>query len=747
MDFWQDDRALIFKLQHPFESAGLFGQTLWGNGPYRGTVAPLYPLWLLFGLNPAPYFASSIVVYFLATLVIFWLGKKIFERDDLALVMASLFAASHLGADGMLRIINSYQNLFGVIGAAATIGFLLTHLKTRNIFWYFLSLIAFIATLEVVFIRSGGLIVAVIAADLLFAPLSLTRRGVKEFGLLIARQLPFILAFNKIYEATADPQGSITTFVKTVIGERQFEVLLTPLQTFGSLVVPDRLIEFPKTLVGGIAVAAILALALLLWKRSSRLARAILWGLLTTFALFLPNWIQYPTEAFNTTHRYLSGSLIGYYTIVTAVVALIAHSTLHLRRIARGKPLALVAGVPVVLFLTLNLHYQVGLLTNRAQPSKRFYRQLRQLVPRFEKGSLIYFEVASDPVNQQQFRDFFAVGSMPDETAIAIYYGIDRYDLTLAESVDELLSLAVTNQTRFEELYYFRYSNQGLADRSTQFRQLVAEGLTANLAGQTIATDQTATFEFDELTAGLPGLLKISYRFNGSGTEPLIDPNLQASLEFRQALKAKASSEWRFHEAPNLLDNDPAMLWMAHRIHWHDSQREEITIDFGSARRVDKLSWLNGHESRTPTSYQIEAAQNSGWQALVDREQAPTRKTGELIEERFEPVTTNQLKLTIRATSGSDSPQIAELYPLPDIEPPLSVRVGTPAKRLHQIVAIAPGSRAIEFPLPAGLPSLSPIVLGPLKPKGTLAIDRLELKIPNLAELKAKGLVRQFSEN
>ncbi|MFY9484457.1 MAG: discoidin domain-containing protein [Patescibacteria group bacterium] len=750
MNFWQDDRALIFKLQHPFESAGLFGQTLWGNGPYRAVAAPIYPLYRLFGLHPAPYFALSIMVYFLATVAVWWFARQLFERGDYALATAALFAVSHPGADAMLRIINSYQNLFGIIGAAITLGALLAHLKTNRLAWLGVSLLGYLVTLELAFVRSASLIIPILMVLVLFSPLR-RKRLIPDLGMMTARALPYLALFNHLYEPTADPNHSLSRFAVSIVAERNYQALGSLVATLGNLVLPQRLatgLQLPAathTIIGIGLVIGALGLAVATWRRGP-LGRIVIFGLITTIAMFLPNWIQYPTTPFNTTHRYLTGSLLGFLPLIV-VAAFYLTQRLKLPKITLfGKRLPAIVALLVFAFFLLNAQYLTGLITTRATPSKRFYRELRTLVPELPKGSVIYFEVARDGTTQAQFRDFFAVGSMPNETAIAIYYGIDRYDLRIAESTDELLALAAKNETPINQLYYFRYGPGGLADQSAKFRDLLNKGLDVNLEGKTITQGESASFQLNELTAGLPAFLTLNYQFNPSGSEPLLDPTLNAAIEFRQSLTASVSSQWRFHEATNLLDGDPETPWMAHRIHWNDYSQEELVIDFGAPRTIDHLTWANGSESRTPTNYAIAADQGGGWKTLLERTKNPSRKTNEVIEERFGSITTSKLRLTITASSGGDAPQVGELYPLPNVEPPLAVTVGTPAKRLPQVVAIKPGSESIEIALPTVV-TLNPIVLGPLKPAGTLTVERAQVRIPSLNELKTKGLLKQFSDN
>ncbi len=799
MDFWQDDRALIFKLQHPYQSAGLFGNTLWGQGPYSSTAAIVYPFWPLFHLNPAGYFASSIVVYFIATLVVWWFATVLFERKDLALVMASLFAVSHFGADGMLRIINSFQNLLGLMGAAATIGLLITHIKTRNLFWYALALLMYLGTVGLIFIRSSGLILAVIGVDLAFSLLRRKGKLLNEIIGLMIRQTPFVIAFVKSYGLGSSASERISQSSLESITKAGLPKAIGSLVTsFGNLVVPDRItglftqnLDTVQMAIGILALATIGAIILTQWKKQPHLARVMIFGTIATFAFFIPNWLQYPVTPFNTTHRYLTSSLLGSFAIATACIVFIHH---FLSRRLKTLTLKNIATVPVLILVGLNLQYQISILNNRAIPSKRFYRDLHTRVPHFEKGSLIYFDIEETQAIKDQFRNFFAVGSMPDETALAIYYDIDRYDIKFPESIDELVSIALQQHTPIEKIYLLRYSGSGLENRSQQFRDLLAHGTTID-KGDLTFNDQGSRIAAPEPIERLPAQISFDYIF-----QPTI-PRLPAATDttetntlkllrgaqflttIRNTMKITASSQWRFHEIVNINDNNPDTSWLGHRIHFHDEKQETLEFDFGSPQLIGELWWVNGSTSRTATSYTITAADRDHWNTIVTKHNLAAQPSGGLIKERFAPLTTNKLRLTITETEQGDAPEIAEIYPLAPmpqnatvddlyqtLKNPFSyvsstyefetaqkllntagialpMAVGTPSKQLSLLTFVKPGTNHLTIDVPSGFERLDPIAMGPLGIGSAIKLMHLKIVVPNLATMAAHNLVKNFSDN
>lgn len=79
MYFWQDDFALLFKLQHLQEPAGSFGSGVIGSGPYKYLISFFVPFFPLFKLNAFPYFLVGFLSYLLVTLVFYFFASEIFS--------------------------------------------------------------------------------------------------------------------------------------------------------------------------------------------------------------------------------------------------------------------------------------------------------------------------------------------------------------------------------------------------------------------------------------------------------------------------------------------------------------------------------------------------------------------------------------------------------------------------------------------------------------------------------------------
>ena len=73
MYVWQDDHAVMFKLQNVAQTAGHFGRGIYDfSSSYRGVIASLYPIYLVFGNNPTAFYAFGLLFYFLAALSVYF---------------------------------------------------------------------------------------------------------------------------------------------------------------------------------------------------------------------------------------------------------------------------------------------------------------------------------------------------------------------------------------------------------------------------------------------------------------------------------------------------------------------------------------------------------------------------------------------------------------------------------------------------------------------------------------------------
>jgi hypothetical protein len=126
--------------------------------------------------------------------------------------------------------------------------------------------------------------------------------------------------------------------------------------------------------------------------------------------------------------------------------------------------------------------------------------------------------------------------------------------------------------------------------------------------------------------------------------------------------KISSLSEWRYQEINYIGDNDTETSWRGHRIYWHDNSLEEVTLDLGSIKLIDRLVWYNWTNTLSPTAYTIEtSSDNKNWITVREVKDAKERKSGEMITESFTSVNARYVKMKISKTTSGDAPSISEV--------------------------------------------------------------------------------------
>lgn len=343
--------------------------------------------------------------------------------------------------------------------------------------------------------------------------------------------------------------------------------------------------------------------------------------------------------------------------------------------------------------LISSICYQNNILITRSFPTNLIYQQLRDFVPKAEKGDIFYFDLAEGV--KGQFKDAVAVAQMPETTALAWRYGIDRYDITKFEDFEQLRDYLKKNNQDLNHIYTFFYSKQGLVDTSDVVRAFLARGsslheikpLRKNAYNQ---STQDLVFDFAEsvdstypmnlvlnIRAQVPDIESLKYPLSAESTGFLNNypdkklKDLMFSYQKNKKLFFKnasfhISSQWQDNIADNLYDQDLSTVWQANRISWKN-HKESITIDLKVPQEIDRLVWVNGFSDQTPVEYKIETSSDGINWLIVKEVSERKRKDRALVIEKLPVVTAQFIKMTITNTLKGDAPAIAEIWPVPHL--------------------------------------------------------------------------------
>ena len=758
--FYQDDSALMFKLQNPAGPAGSYGEGIIGGGAYKYLVTPFVLFFPLFGLNPFWYFLVGFIAYGISASVFFLFASELFKSRKAGFIAALIYGAGYIGSETMFRISNSWQTNFGLIFALLSFWSYTKFMRKNKIRFYLFALLFFYIAVEFVYVRSHSLIAVVLALDLF---LTIIPVRISKIPGILLRQAPFwIIFYNWYIKSNSFGDAGLKNLMENIFGGRIEEISTRFFATIGNIFMPSKLQEkifvhnilrdnllldqvlidqlvlllivilishFLMTLFSagrrlkitsisvftsifflncyfitknffwyriGLDISAgalgmyipVLAgfLALVLWKKMKELSIALILGIIVVISQFLGYFIQYQDAIFATTHRYLSYSFIGYCIIIGGITFAIFEKVVKSNNF--GKFTYLLAVTPLFLFIGVNLFlgviYQNKIIKNISRPTEAFYKNLKNYVPNVQKGDIFFFDVIDKRYYQQQFIDFFSVGSMPESTALAIYYGVDRYDIALTENFNELLYKISTKQIGINNIHSFYFGENGLEDTTNEVRNSLTRGSESQALSLkhespsliSILRDNIKISSVSPLLLNLkakimPDISNITYPYSPSGKKfstktvgekEEIIAYLLSRKEYYSNVKVSSLSQWKYQETENAVDNNINTSWRGHRIFWHEHQKEQITLDLGRIKRVGKLIWTNWNNTLTPTSYVISVSKDKNkWEDVKKVVHGPERKSGEIVTDAFDEIEGRYVRMDITETLVNDAPALTEL--------------------------------------------------------------------------------------
>lgn len=436
---WQDDHAVMFKLQHPAESAGQFGTGIYDrSSAYRGVVAALLPIYSIFGTSPSAFYAFGILAYFLASLAVFYLSQTLIQNSKIAFISSLIFASGYVGAESLWRIFNSIHTSHTIVALCLVLIFYKKFIEQKILFKklliYILTIFLFAYTSDTGFVRAHGVILAILAIEFLW----------NSNFFSIFRLLPFMLIFYKYYIEGYTATSELTDLLNNIFYGGQYSLLLTPFKNLHNMFIPS-LWQIPL----GVFIV-LLILSLIKFKD-----KLLILSLILMMGSYLVFFIHTPTQVFPSLHRYF---------LIPAVGSAMFSAVLLTKFFNKKNLLFFVSAIVAIHIILLNLEH-ASFVKERTTPAKNFYKSLKKELPAISKGSLLYFEVKDELAAKKVFENYiFGVGSMPNSTAIAWQYGIDRYDFYLTTAKFDAEKIIKENSIPVEKIHKFYYSlDSGLA--------------------------------------------------------------------------------------------------------------------------------------------------------------------------------------------------------------------------------------------------------------------------------------------
>lgn len=792
---WQDDNALFFKLAHIDEPAGYFGIGPVGNGLTKWAHTPFIPIYYLFGHNTVFYFAFLLVLYLLSTLMVYKTFSVILGESG-GRIAGFLYGAGYIISDGVWRMANSATTSFSVIFIGLFLIGYWKFYKSKNLIWYLQALLAFFLASEITIVRTHYFFLIVVLFELIFLSL---KKLPFSFIFSLIRLIPFFYIFNNwALTASSSRTGEARDFVFAIF-EGQFHLYYGFLSSVANLVVPDWLTSYLFAIQRWVDLAfqthiPILRLTLLLLPaliifmalRDSKFGKILIplflvintfWVLISkqlfvapllspsieqSFTatlggsvlllamagffilgkirwvfLFLALWLlanisvysaYNPAFQYGTVERYLTHSFVALVGIFGILFINFSKKGFWGRL---GKLVIIFLGSGNLINAVL---YENTILFERSLPAKEFYNQLKTLRPEIKRGDVLYFDIAHDA--QRYYNDAISTAQMPETTAFAWRYGIDRYDIKLTNDFGELLNIVKTDKIPLGNAQTFWYSRDGLIDTSKQVTDFLkgASNLSHNFpnlsknsnvlfqkgAIGTVWDQPDVDVAFDKvlpsmaplkITLGIKasasttdlgfpltwGKANLTGRerefFNSKGMRSLAIEYKRSKNELLSVSKYAVSSEWQGNIAENLHDGDIESLWQSERTGW-GREFTFIGVEMPGTIEVDRVVWINGFSHNTPSRYSIEISiDGANWRTVKEINLAQRIDNREPQVISFEPVSARFIRMVLKETLNGDSPVVAEFWPVPSKFSGLDIKLAE--QFLENPLAFVPSKRSL----------------------------------------------------
>lgn len=737
MYIWKDDNAIFFKFTHLAEPAGYLGRGLFGEGPYKLSVAPYWFIYKLVGYSPVfPYYLLAFATYFAAIVAVYLLFTLFFGKKT-AKISAFVFASGYIASEGFYWLASSWilsvSIILTVLVVAAT--YVYTQKPTK---WYYLfSVASYLLALLITPVRTHYVIALVLLIHFLWGKYQFTFKGI--VGLLV-RLIPYLLLFYWFYILSADSRTtSFSDFFRSLL-HGDLYVLYSSLTTAGSMFITDLqwnvILQFLRPLFGRNILSAALVIFfafitsfLVYRKNNKKLTAGIsLFYIVSSFLIFLVSrkiifspqinsfagavfvtsfggiilafftslsllvskekrktilffllWFisslfvytaYIPTSSYSTIDRYLGHSFVA----VAVLYGLLA--TYTKRRIIT---------VLVIVFGALNIlasiQSQRTIVQTRSIPARSFYTQLSEQLPILTKGDTLYFDLS--PKGREVFAAAFSVGQMPETTALAWRYGLDRYDFNLVTDYGDLLKKVEMKEVDPQKIHAFYFDGINLVDTTNDF-QTIKQDIKINFTrdGQSLdiytfkqPTSSVRDVHLEVLMTATPKrLLAIDFPVTtGTVSSVMKDPVFQEIgkkyLAFRSAnantLDATSSSQWQERVIANIHDDNENTVWQPDRILWHDGL-QSFTLDAGVVQSIDRLVWKNGFDNNTPTNYKVYVSKdNLKFDEVLHVDKTRKLLGGQIQEERFTPKNARFVRMQIIKSLNDDASGISEAWIIP----------------------------------------------------------------------------------
>ena len=479
MYYWIDDWGLVYKMIFPqnMPTPSNFGAGIFGQGAYRYNSTLFTWMYPLFGLNEKIYYALGLVQYFFTSIFIYLLVNKLAKRKDLGLIAAIIFSSGFFGSRALYRLSNSYQLIETALFLIAIIFTLVKYYESKQIKYYFWSLILFILGVELMFLRAHGMFPTVFAAAIIYGIFKYKRK----IGTTFIQLIPFSLIYYFFYfidkrSGVLMTDSSTVPFLNRFISiciSQPMTAFSNFLVSYVNLLIPNPLISdmhkflnlgprlslFDFSFVVGLIVFAVIICLIYKFRKDKEKISLMIFGLLWILSNFIIYILYDPIHDLDSNVRYFIPPAVG------TAIFYAGFFSLFKNKILKYLLIILFSGT-LIFYSRVEQNLVVKYVS---VPDKQGYELLLDEVKSINKDTLFLFDVIDDP---RYLNNLF--GGTPQMGIPPLYK--KSWEAIVANDVKDFIKRMVDGTSSVDNFESFFYGIGGHIYTTNEVRNLLKNG-------------------------------------------------------------------------------------------------------------------------------------------------------------------------------------------------------------------------------------------------------------------------------
>lgn len=470
------------------------------------------------------------------------------------------------------------------------------------------------------------------------------------------------------------------------------------------------------SMLGMTMLLSFVLISLRLWRSAGIMSKAILFGIALIFGHYIGYFIGIPGYSYlATTDRYLTPSVVG--------TAILLGAIFYLIKIKRINLFPILSAI-YCLYLIVLMNFTISAVVNDiSKPTKKFYETIRKITLSLPSNAVLFLDFENNPNLRYRvyssfpntaFALFYKWGNrVPMLRTFEEYlqniknnkvkiedlvsYYISQWDVVeTSRTIHNLLknpsiSFPIniskwTANTNFAQNDSYLSTSSFILQRekdsvgvnprlevNVNYPSLVPMMLSVDLTASPINFERKM-FPYYDVSDQIPDqltkedlsgidLTKINNSGLSCGNIPYLLKLDKERREFIKHAKIDTTSQTLYSEKDFLTDGDVETNWSSFILKWNNTKKEEITIDLGWEKEIDKLVWVNYLRRTLPIDYEIFISlDKNNWKKVKEIKNGPARIDREFVVDQFAKQNARYVKMVITNTFSNLAPAISEIW-------------------------------------------------------------------------------------